>query len=50
MKKTFTFPKLTVYGNANQLTQAIGSQPVTDTLIVNGKIISNTDGSADFTG
>ena len=49
MKKQYKAPKLTAHGNIESITKAIGSEPVSDTLIINGDTIPNTDGSTDFT-
>jgi hypothetical protein len=50
MKKIYSQPELTVHGNVETLTQAIGPTPVQDFIIVGGNPISApTDGSGDFT-
>ena len=49
MKKEYRAPVLTAYGSIEAITRAIGSEPVSDTLIINGQIVPNTDGSGDFT-
>lgn len=48
-KKEYTTPSLTVHGNVETLTQAIGSNPAADSVIINGEPFGKpTDGSGDI--
>jgi len=49
MKKIYSQPELTVHGNVEALTQAIGPSPAKDFIIIGGTPISaDTDGSGNF--
>lgn len=49
MKKIYSQPELTVHGNVEALTQAIGPSPARDFIIIGGTpITAGTDGSSDF--
>ena len=49
MKKQYTAPQVTTYGNVESITKAEGLQPVDDQIIVNGTPLGNpTDGSSDI--
>ena len=49
-RKEYTTPSVTVYGNVETLTEAIGTTPRKDGVIVNGTPLSlPTDGSGDIT-
>jgi hypothetical protein len=49
MKKIYSQPELTVHGNVEALTQAIGPSPAKDFIIIGGTpITAGTDGSGDF--
>ena len=43
MKRTYTAPKLTSFGNVNQITQVVGKPNSTDAVFLNGEIISNSN-------
>ncbi|WP_414622905.1 lasso peptide [Calothrix sp. CCY 0018] len=51
MKKTYTAPKLSSFGNVTEITQVIGGDARTDFVFQNGEVISgNNDlGSRDIT-
>lgn len=50
MKKIYSRPELTVHGNVEALTQAIGPSPARDFVIFGGNPINvgPTDGSSDI--
>lgn len=49
MKKQYAAPCVTVYGNVEAITNAIGRDPATDAVIFNGKPLGiDTDGSTDL--
>jgi len=49
MKKIYSQPELTVHGNVEALTQAVGPKPVQDFIIIGGVQQGvPTDGSGDF--
>jgi len=49
MKKIYSQPELTVHGNVEALTQAIGPNPAQDFVIVGGVTLPiDTDGSGDI--
>jgi len=49
MKKIYSQPELTVHGNVEALTQAIGPSPAKDFIIIGGTPVSaDTDGSGNF--
>lgn len=41
MKRTYTAPKLTSFGNVAQMTQVVGNISTQDFVYLNGQIISN---------
>ena len=48
-KKEYAAPSVTVYGNVETLTQAIGTTPREDSVFVNGEELPiPTDGSGDI--
>lgn len=48
-KKEYTTPSLTVHGNVETLTEAVGDNPASDTVFQNGVQLSiPTDGSGDI--
>jgi len=50
MKKIYSQPELTVHGNVEALTQAVGPSPAKDFIIIGGSTQNiNTDGSSNFT-
>jgi len=50
MKKIYSQPELTVHGNVEALTQAVGPSTAKDFIIFGGSPISQpTDGSGDLT-
>lgn len=50
MKKSYTAPKLTSFGNVTEITQVIGGAARTDFAFENGKVVSggNDLGSQDI--
>lgn len=50
MKHKYSSPMLTVHGNVKTLTQAVGSEPSPDGVIVNDQPLRGiqTDGSSDL--
>ena len=50
MKKSYTAPKLTSFGNVTEITQVIGGAARTDFAFENGKVVSgkNDLGSRDI--
>jgi hypothetical protein len=47
MKKSYNTPKLTIHGTMDEITQAFGNSPATDTIYIGGKPFGSSTGSVD---
>jgi hypothetical protein len=48
MKKAYSTPKMVVHGNFEVLTKAAGQRSLSDSIIINGKVVEVNDDSRDI--